>query len=258
MNNTVIVKNIEIGLGIPKVCVSLIGKTEEQIYAQAKKIKVENVDIAEWRIDYLDLKNCNDEKKRLIEIIKKIGEILENIPIIATFRTKGEGGEKEIIKEEYIDLTESLIKNSNADMIDMELYTMGASVKEYVIEAHKYNKKIILSSHDFYGTPKQEDIVKCLCHMQKLGADIPKVAVMPKNSKDVLALLGATEEMKEKYNSTPIITMAMGKLGAISRLSGEVFGSAVTFGCMEQSSAPGQINVKTLRDVLNLIHEEKL
>lgn len=247
------VKNVLIGSGIPKVCVSIIGKTEEEIYRQARKIKEENADIVEWRIDYLDFKDVDKEKKKVNEIINRICEILQNIPIIATFRTKGEGGEKDITKEAYIGLVDYLIKNTKADIIDMELYTIESVVKDYVKEAHAYNKKIILSSHEFYETPKQEDIIKRLCLMQKLGADIPKVAVMPKSSKDVLILLSATAEMKEKYNDTPIITMAMGKLGMVSRLSGEIFGSSVTFGCMETSSAPGQVEIRKLRKALELL-----
>lgn len=45
--------------------------------------------------------------------------------------------------------------------------------------------------------------------MQELDADIPKIAVMPQNKKDVLTLLSATEEMASEYADRPIITMSM-------------------------------------------------
>ena len=51
-----------------------------------------------------------------------------------------------------------------------------------------------------------------------------------------------------------IITMSMAGTGAISRLSGEVFGSALTFGSVGKVSAPGQINVEDLKTVLNIVH----
>ena len=60
--------------------------------------------------------------------------------------------------------------------------------------------------------------------MQDMNADIPKIAVMPQNKKDVLTLLAATEEMTTTYADRPIITMSMAGTGVISRLCGEVFG----------------------------------
>ena len=91
--------------------------------------------------------------------------------------------------------------------------------------------------------------------MQALGADIPKIAVMPTCKRDVITLLAATEEMTTKHNGTPIITMSMGSMGLISRLCGEAFGSSVTFGAVGESSAPGQMNASDLNTILELIHK---
>ena len=113
----------------------------------------------------------------------------------------------------------------------------------------------IVSSHDFKKTPDKETIVSKLQKMQILGADIPKIAVMPNSKQDVLTLLSATEEMATNYADRPIITMSMDKTGVISRLCGEVFGSSVTFGSVQKASAPGQINVSDLSTILNIIHK---
>lgn len=91
--------------------------------------------------------------------------------------------------------------------------------------------------------------------MQELGADIPKIAVMPNSKKDVLVLLAATEEMSSEYADRPIITMSMAGTGVISRLCGEVFGSALTFGAAKKASAPGQMEVNNLETVLQLLHK---
>ena len=91
--------------------------------------------------------------------------------------------------------------------------------------------------------------------MQDLGADIPKIAVMPKNKADVIVLLDATQEMAEKYATRPIITMSMSKIGVISRLVGEAFGSSMTFGAVGQVSAPGQIPVEKLQTAMTIVHE---
>ena len=90
--------------------------------------------------------------------------------------------------------------------------------------------------------------------MQDMGADIPKIAVMPQNKADVLTLLAATEEMYRCYADRPLITMSMSATGVITRLCGEVFGSAMTFGAVGQVSAPGQIPVEKLNSALEIIH----
>ena len=76
---------------------------------------------------------------------------------------------------------------------------------------------------------------------------------MPLGRADVITLLDATQEADASIDK-PIVTMAMGRMGLISRLCGEAFGSALTFGSVGAASAPGQINAEDLREILALIH----
>ena len=92
-----------------------------------------------------------------------------------------------------------------------------------------------------------------MVQMQQSGADLPKVAVMPQSRADVLTLLAATAEMADHHPETPIITMSMGALGAVSRLAGEAFGSAMTFANPGQASAPGQVSLDVVNDVLDAL-----
>ena len=114
------------------------------------------------------------------------------------------------------------------------------------------------SSHDFEKTPNVGEMVDRLCSMQKAGADLLKLAVMPRDPGDVLTLLAATWQMRECYAAQPVITMAMGGNGVISRMAGEIFGSALTFGSVGRASAPGQVEVGELKKVLRLLHENLL
>lgn len=104
---------------------------------------------------------------------------------------------------------------------------------------HKTSGKVILSSHDFQKTPTCGELLKRLEKMEELGADISKIAVMPQSRKDVLTLLSVTEE-RSRHALRPVITMSMSETGLISRLAGEVFGSAVTFGSVTNASAPAR------------------
>ena len=137
----------------------------------------------------------------------------------------------------------------------MELFTGDEIVKDVVKTAHENDVKIVMSNHDFFKTPSKEEIINRLCKMQDLDADLPKIAVMPNTSEDVVTLLAATEEMSTKYAKQPIITMSMGSLGLVSRLSGETFGSAITFGAARKTSAPGQISVDKLALILEVMHQ---
>ena len=249
--NTVKVRNVEIGPGIPKVCVPIVGTTREEILSAARTISSMGTDVVEWRADwYRDVFDFQEVEKTA----KMLREALGETPILFTFRTAKEGGEKAIDIETYVALNQRIAKTGLEDLVDIEAFTGDEAVKRVIDTAHACGVKVVASNHDFDKTPDKEELVSRLCKMQDLGADIPKIAVMPRNRKDVLTLLAATEEMATEYADRPIITMSMAGTGVISRLCGEVFGSALTFGAAGKASAPGQMGVKDLKTVLTLLH----
>ena len=154
---------------------------------------------------------------------------------------------------DYAKLNKEIAATGNVDLVDVEAFTGDEVVKEIIEAAHACGVKVVASNHDFDKTPDKDDIVGRLRKMQDLGADIPKIAVMPQSKLDVLTLLSATEEMNRLYADRPIITMSMAGTGVISRLCGEVFGSALTFGAAGKASAPGQMGVNDLNTVLRCV-----
>lgn len=252
--NPVIVRNIRIGEEIPKICVPIVGVTLGEIIEEAKTLVDIPLDLVEWRADwYEDI----FEFEKVKEVLTKLRAVLGDTPILFTFRTAKEGGEKEIEDSVYLALNQMVLETGNADLIDVELFTGEQIVKKIIDTAHENSVKVIASNHDFQKTPAQEEIVARLRKMQEIGADILKIAVMPQNSKDVLTLLTATEEMVSNYAKQPVVTMSMSGKGVISRLVGEVFGSAITFGSAKKASAPGQIPVQDLKNVLKLLHDSQ-
>ena len=249
--NTVKVRNTVIGEGMPKICVPIVGVTKEAILEEAKAITKLPADVVEWRIDWFE--NVFDFAA-LEDVMKGLRKILGDMPILMTFRTSKEGGEKAIEDEVYADINIKAAQTGLIDMVDVEVFTGDEIVKKIIEGAHAAGVKVVASNHDFFKTPEKDDIVGRLRKMQELGADIPKIAVMPQNKKDVLTLLAATEEMANEHADRPIITMSMAGTGVISRLAGEVFGSALTFGAAAKASAPGQMGVEDLKQVLTLLH----
>ena len=252
--NIVRVRGLALGEGIPKICVPITGRTREEILLRTEELKATSPDLAEWRADwYEDVQ----EEERLLEILSVLRETLGELPLLVTFRTRQEGGEQEISAEAYEQFLRRVLASGKADLIDAELFMGEKLLEQTAAEAHEKGVYVVASSHDFQKTPEKAELIRRLCRMQELGADLLKIAVMPQSTEDVLTLLSATLEMKEKHARQPVITMSMGGIGVLSRLSGEIFGSALTFGSAGQASAPGQVEVPKLKQVLQVLHESQ-
>lgn len=250
--NTIKVRDVEIGAGAPKIIVPIVGVTKNDIIEEAKTFDSIPVDVVEWRVDWFE--NVFEFDK-VEEVLKELRDALGNIPILMTFRTSKEGGEKAIEPEAYAELNIKAAQTGYVDLVDVEIFTGDEIVKKIIYGVHAAGVKVVASNHDFFKTPAKSDIIYRLRKMQDMGADIPKIAVMPQNKRDVLTLLSATEEMVTDYADRPIITMSMAGTGVISRLCGEVFGSSMTFGAAKKASAPGQMGVEDLSTVLGLLHK---
>lgn len=252
MIEAVKIKGVAIGEGIPKICVPIVAVKESQILQEAEEAEKSVADMVEWRADFWEF--CKDSE-RTAELLKKLQRILKTKPLLFTIRTSAEGGEFMGSIQQYENLVRTASKT--ADLTDIEVFMEGLSAKELIAFCQENSCKVVASNHEFYKTPKQEEIVSRLQHMQDIGADILKIAVMPQSRKDVLVLLQATEEMTDIYAKKPVVTMSMAGLGTISRISGEIFGSAITFGSMKEASAPGQLQLQELRNMLEMIHNSK-
>lgn len=249
--NTVKLRGVEVGAGVPKVIVPIVGKTQEEILAKGKELANIPLHVVEWRVDFYE--DVFDTAK-VLDTLAKLRAALGETPILFTFRTKKEGGEKEISMEDYTALNTAVAQSGNADAIDVEIFSGDQVVAQNIEAIHAAGKVVVGSNHDFHKTPSQADLIYRLRKMQDMGADLPKIAVMPQNKADVLTLLSATEEMSRCYADRPIITMSMSATGVLSRLCGEVFGSSMTFGTVGQASAPGQIPVEQLNCATEIIH----
>ena len=250
--HTVKVRNIEIGTGAPKIIVPIVGVTKEEILSAARSFDAIPIDVVEWRVDWFE---GVFDFARIEDVLKELRDILGDTPLLMTFRTSKEGGEKDIDADAYKELNIKAAKTGYVDFVDVEIFTGDKIVSEIIDAVHAAGVKVIASNHYFDKTPAKSDIIYRLRKMQDMGADIPKIAVMPQSKKDVLTLLAATEEMTSCYADRPIITMSMAGTGVISRLCGEVFGSSMTFGAAGKASAPGQMGVEDLNTVLALLHD---
>ncbi len=233
-----------------KTIVPITAKTKEQALAQAQVIaNTADADLAEFRIDLLSFAS---DTKQVIALGHELKKILGNKPMIATIRTKNEGGQLEISDVDYGKTYQAYLKNPFMDWLDVEMFRDQKVVSEIVQKAHQKKVLIVMSNHDFQKTPSQDEIEKRLLKQDQMGADVLKIAVMPKSKQDVFTLMNATLKVSQQ-TTKPLLTMSMGQLGTISRVATANMGGSYSFGMIGQASAPGQIDVTKLKQILQTV-----
>lgn len=245
------IKNRKFGEGRPLICVPVMATTKETIIEEAKQLVEEQVDIIEWRVDAFEgIHSLN----AIREVLIALKNIVQDTVLLFTFRSKDQGGLISLPYDKIYDLHQVAAESKIVDLIDVEYFQSDNIDKEIRI-LQKMGAKVVTSHHDFYETPSEDVLFMLLEQMKHSHADIVKLAVMPNSTEDVLRLLEETSHFHKRYPNQPLITMSMGKMGCISRISGEVFGSCVTFGAGKQASAPGQIPFDDLRKILDYVGE---
>ena len=247
MEKAVQIRGLSIGTGTPKICIPIVGKNLSEISGQARRIaESKNADLVEWRADcFPDTRN----PMKLLEALGVLRKELGGLPLLFTIRTAAEGGQADYSEQDYLAANRVAMTSGLIDLVDVQYAAARVWLSEFIMEAHRNQTAVVVSSHNFQATPGREQMVSLLTEMAQAGADLPKLAVMPNTPADVLNLLSATREAYDK-TGRPLITMSMSKLGSISRVCGALTGSAVTFGTEGESSAPGQIPAGQLKTLL--------
>jgi 3-dehydroquinate dehydratase-1 len=208
--------------------VAVLGKDAEK-YVQAAG----EADMLELRLDLL----APDDPLQTLKAVRKA----TIKPIIATARLKTEGGMFQGSERERIDL---LIKAAYyADYVDVELL---ADQRDYAIS--NIIKPVIVSYHDFQGMPDPSQLIGIYEEMKKTKAAIAKIAVTPRSLQDNLRILQFLLDA-----DMPLCMIAMGRFGRHLRAVAPIYGSALTYGFVTESTAPGQMSLAELCQARKLI-----
>lgn len=249
----VTVRGTALGAGRPKVIVPLTASTTDELLAQAEAALAAGPDLVEWRIDHLGGGAVSPTVA--VAAGRELRTALGDLPLLATIRTSAEGGLAAVTDDEYVAVYRAVLDAGLADLVDVEVMRDEATVRTLVGLAHAADVVVVASNHDFDATPPRDELVRRLLLMAERGADVLKIAVMPRDPGDVLTLLAATWETSGRTDK-PLITMSMAGTGVASRIAGGVFGSAATFGMVGRASAPGQVEVGALRAALGVVHAD--
>ena len=223
-----------------KLIVSVMPRSLEEAQA-LDATRYLDADIIEWRADYLP-------KEAILQVAPAIFEKFAGRELVFTLRTRSEGGEIDLSPEEYIHLIKEVAQFYQPDYIDFEYY----SYKD-VFGVMLDFRNIVLSCHNFQGTT--EKMMEVLSELTILNPKLVKVAVMAHTEQDVLDLMNYTRGFKTLNPEQEYVTISMGKVGKVSRITADVTGSSWSFASLDEVSAPGQISLASMKKIREILDE---
>lgn len=224
-----------------KLVVSIMPRTLEEAQ-QLDRSRYDGADVIEWRADFLD-------KNEILTVAPAVFEKFAGREILFTLRTRGEGGQIDLTSEEYLAIIQDIQSIYHPDYIDFEFYS-HREVFEQMLEF----SNLVLSYHNFQETP--ENMMEILSELTSLSPKLVKVSVMSHNEQDVLDLMNYTRGFKTLNPEQEYVTISMGKIGKISRLTADLTGSSWSFASVGEESAPGQIPLENMRRIRELLNED--
>ena len=240
---------------VPLVCCPLVARTADDLLAEADRVIGRRPDILEWRVDFFA---AIADTQAVRATATRLRKLAGSLPVLFTCRSQREGGEPIALQEDgVVALYEAICRDKTVDFVDFELASQPAKLAAVRQFTRASGVQLVISYHNFQSTPERGALVEKFVQAQRQGGDIAKVAVMPRSMRDVLTLLDATLEASEKAQ-VPLISMSMGPLGALTRMCGWAFGSALTFAVGASSSAPGQMPVEDVRAGVALLQKAGL
>jgi len=248
------IRGRRLGGDTPLICTPLVGRTRERVLAEAASVVAKRPDVVEWRVDYFE---AIGNTTAVLDTAKALRTAIGDTPLIFTRRSSREGGEPVSLDDAGVVRLYDVVGASGlADFLDFEMGNDAGHVQRVGADARKHGTRVILSYHNFGSTPERDFLVQRFAEAERLGADVAKVAVMPRDRMDVLTLLAATAEADARAK-IPLISMSMGPQGAITRMIGGAFGSSLSFAVGEAASAPGQIPIADLVTVYDVIRRAR-
>lgn len=201
--------------------------------------RYDGVDLIEWRADYLD-------RDEILQVAPAIFEKFAGRGLIFTLRSLNEGGNIDLQPSEYVAIIKEVADLYHPDYIDFE-YFSHKSVFDQMLDF----SNLILSYHNFQETPA--NLMEILSELTALNPSVVKVAVMAENEQEVLDLMNYTRGFKTLNPEQEYVTVAMGRLGKITRLAADIMGSSWSFVSLDEASAPGQISLNDMRQIREVL-----
>ena len=195
-------------------------------------------DLVEFRMDMAD------------SPLEQLAAYDGDLPLLVTNRPAWEGGEVEP-GVERLEALATALGNDHVAAVDLEFAALrrggvlGQAADAVAEAAETLGGDVVVSVHDFRGTPSERAMASLLTTAAALG-DVGKLAVTAEDRSDALALLAATHTADA--TGERVATMAMGEAGQHTRAVAPVYGSRIGYAPVDaaDATAPGQYDLETL------------
>ena len=224
-----------------KLVVSVMPKSLEEAKG-IDAMRYIDADIIEWRADFLP-------KEAILQVAPAIFEKFAGRELLFTLRTRAEGGEIDLDSAEYVQIIKDVAQLYQPEYIDFE-YFSHKDVFEEMLDF----PNLVLSYHNFQETP--ENMMEILSELTSLTPKVVKVSVMAHTEQDVLDLMNFTRGFKTLSPEQEYVTISMGKVGKVSRITSDVTGSSWSFASLDEASAPGQISLSSMKKIREILNED--
>ena len=224
-----------------KLVVSIMPRNIEEVQA-IDVTRYEDADIIEWRADFL-------AKEAILQVAPAVFEKFAGRELLFTLRTRSEGGEIDLSSEEYVQIIKDVTQLYQPDYVDFEYYT-HKDVFDQMLDF----PNLVLSYHNFQETP--DNMMEILSELTSLTPKVVKVSVMAHIEQDVLDLMNYTRGFKTLNPEQDYVTISMGKIGKVSRITSDVTGSSWSFASLDEASAPGQISLSSMKKIREILNED--
>lgn len=268
------------GRNRPLVCVPIVARTADEAVEQAERFAALAPDALELRADWLP----GLTPEGAVALLARIAAL--TLPVIFTNRAEREGGARPQDEAARLAILTAAIESRLPALVDVELATEASARDRLLTAAKRHGVPVMLSFHDFAGTPDDDTLIGILREMERAGAGAAKIAVLARDEDDAIRLLGVCRRSAPDVRAEgrgrraeegraqsaergaesdppsalriPVAAMAMGPAGAITRVLGHRAGSALTFAAAsaERGSAPGQLTIAQLRACWATIGDE--
>ena len=224
-----------------KLVVSVMPKSLEEAQG-IDAMRYIDADIIEWRADFLP-------KEAILQVAPAIFEKFAGRELLFTLRTRAEGGEIDLDSAEYVQIIKDVAQLYQPEYIDFE-YFAHKDVFEQMLDF----PNLVLSYHNFQETP--DNMMEILSELTSLTPKVVKVSVMAHTEQDVLDLMNFTRGFKTLNPEQEYVTISMGKVGKVSRITSDVTGSSWSFASLDAASAPGQISLSNMVKIREILNED--
>ena len=234
----------------PEICLSLSCKNLLEVKHEIAEFG-QYAQIIEWCADRME-GAAEYTKESFLADAKEVKKLCGHKTLSIDYKAAdGEEGEEALAK------TNSVMKWAleAADMIDLD--ADNPELESLIKAAKRKRVKTEISHHEFERMPDRNEIAEMFLRLEKTGADILKVACYASEEVDTYSLLEGASAYSQLSGAKPIVAIAMGEEGQVSRICAGDFGSVISYACGSVPTAPGQFNARQLSKYMNKYYKEE-